>query len=82
MRPATDVSRAQWDVPVKPHSFRPRQNYSMFVSVHANHTQSTIVRSFSEVVWSQVFTRLRVLKERPTIQVGDGKVKAIYNACQ
>ena len=50
-----------------------------FVFVHANHT---LVRSSLEVVRSQVFTRLRVLKERSTVQVVDVKVKAINIACR
>ena len=43
---------------------------------------SPLVRSSPQVVRSQVFTRLRVLKERSTVQVEDGKVKAINNACR
>ena len=40
---------------------------------------SPLARSHPEVVRSQVFTHLRLLKERSTVQVVEGKVKAINN---
>ena len=53
-----------------------------FVSVHANHTvHNPLMRSSPEIVRSQVFTRLRVLKERIAVQIVKVKVKAINNAC-
>ena len=36
----------------------------------------------SAVIRSQVFTRLRVLKELSTVEVLDSKVKAINNTCR
>ena len=42
-----------------------------------------VVRSSPEVVRSQVFTRLEVLKETlQSTSIVDGKVKAINNACR
>ena len=43
---------------------------------------SPLSRSFPEVVRSEVFTRLRVLKKRSAVQVVDAKVKAINHACR
>ena len=44
--------------------------------------QSSLVLSSPEVVRSQVFTRLRALKQPSIVQVVDGKVKPINKACR